>query len=316
MRKLVLALILGVLTPLPANAGGSAAPVSFDVVNIHEPLGTATIHGSLFSPDCDASSVVVLMHGLSYTRDAWDVPGYSVVDPLLDAGYAVVTIDRLGYGESALANGYNVSSEAHAKIAAQIVSQLRDDYSHVSLAGHSAGAETALLATGAFGHIGKPDAVAALGYHHFPSTQIVSDFFTGDFVRAATDDYEYFLGTPDHRAWMFFTAAADPQVVEADADAAVLTPSGEIYSIGKQPSRYVAGLVNVPTFLQFGDSDRLFEVSYAEFERALFVSAPSVTVDVVEDAGHTFMLHPTGPAGAERLADWVAQDTGSTGCTD
>lgn len=304
-RPLVIALLAlsGLAVPHPGSASGAGTPISFEVENLQEPGVTRTIHGTRFDPACDASAVVVLMHGLSYTRAAWNVPGYSVVEPLLDAGVAVVTIDRLGYGESTLENGYNISSEGHAYIASQVISSLRTEFDEVVLGGHSAGAEVTMLTAGLFG---GPDAIAVLGYHHFPSPEIVTDFTTGDVVRAAQDDYEYFLGDPQHRAEMFFTDAADGEVVEADAAAAVLTPSGEIFTIGKQPSRLVAARIDVPVFLQLGDSDRLFPVEYADEELALFASAPSVDVDVVGSAGHTFMLHPSGPAGSQRLADWVA----------
>lgn len=295
----VLALTVGPAAPVRA----STQEVTFTVDSLQEPGVTRTISGTLHQPACDATTVVLLQHGLSYTRRAWDRPGLSVVDPLVAAGFAVVTIDRLGYGASELPDGYNVSSESHANNTRQIVETLRASFEHVVIGGHSAGSETSLLAAGAF-DVG--DAVLALGYHHFPSQQIIADFFTGDYVRAAQDDYEYFLGTEDHRAGMFYTDAASPPVVADDTANAVLTPSGEVYSIGKQPSRYVVARIDVPVFLQFGDSDRLFPVEFAAQEAALFASAPEVTVDVVEAAGHSFMLHPTGPAGSARLAAWVA----------
>lgn len=305
VRSLLVLSLLAATTVVAAPARAAEEDITFSVQSLHEAGVTRTIYGTAYTPEVGYDAVVLLQHGLSYTRRAWDRPGYSVVDPLLAAGFAVVTIDRLGYGQSTLPNGYNVSSEAHAFNTRQIVDQLRVDYGfrRVIIGGHSAGAETSLLAAGLFG---AGDAVLALGYHHFPSQQIVTDFVTGDEVRAAQDDYEYFLGTPEHRAGMFYTDAASPAVVADDTANAVLTPSGEIFSIGKQPSRYVTPLIDVPVFLQLGDADRLFPVEFADDELALFVSAPEVTVDVVGSAGHTFMLHPTGPAGSARLADWVA----------
>lgn len=300
-RSLLLVLAIGVLVPVsPAMA--STVGVAFTVDSLHEPGVTRTIHGTLFTPACDASTVVLLQHGLSYTRAAWDRPGYSVVDSLVAAGFAVVTVDRLGYGASTLPDGYRVSSESHANNTKQIVDALRGSFEHVVIGGHSAGSEISMLAAGLFG-VG--DAVLALGYTHFPSPEIVSDFVTGDNVRALQDDYEYFLGTPEHRAEMFYTDAADSGQIAADTASAVLTPSGEIFSLGKQPSRYVAARIGVPIFLQLGDSDRLFPVAFADQQVAMFATAPEVTVDVVTQAGHSFMLHPTGPAGSERMAGWV-----------
>ena len=115
---------------------------------------------------------------------------------------------------------------------------------------------------------------------------------------------------------MFYTASADPAVVAADTRAAVLTPSAEIFSIGKQPSRLVVGSIKVPVFLQFGDSDRLFELEYAEMHAGEFFSSPSVTVDVVQDAGHTFMLTKNGPAGSERMAQWLRSRPEAPSCRE
>jgi pimeloyl-ACP methyl ester carboxylesterase len=313
----MVAVIAGFALPGSAPAqtrgvGPARQPVEFMVENPAEGGAARRIAGYRYDTFCQSPTAVILMHGLSYTKESWDFPGYSVARKIAEAGYAVFAIDRLGYGESELDNGYNVTHEAYAEMAHQIVNQLRDQgFEHVVLAGHSAGAGTTELAAGVYGGV---DAIMALGWHHRPSNELGQDFFTGDYVRAAQADYEYFLGTPEHRAEMFYTAAADPAVVEADTRAAVLTPSGEIFSIGKQPSRLVAGNIKVPVFLQFGDSDRLFELQYARMHAGEFFSSPSVTVDVVPDAGHTFMLQENGPAGAQKMADWLRSRPETPSC--
>jgi pimeloyl-ACP methyl ester carboxylesterase len=286
--------------------------VEFTVANPAENGASHQIVGYRYDTFCNSPTAVLLMHGLSYTKEAWDFPGYSYAQTLAEAGYAVFAVDRLGYGESKLANGYNVTHEAYADMAHQIVDQLRGQgFSHVVLGGHSAGAGTTELEAGVYGGV---DAIMALGWHHRPSNQLGQDFFTGDYQRAAEDSYEYFLGTPDHRAEMFYTATADPAVVDADTKAAVLTPSGEIFSIGKQPSRLVVGNIKVPVFLQFGDSDKLFELQYAQMHADEFRSSPSVTVDIVKDAGHTFMLTKNGLLGAQKMADWLKSRPETPSC--
>jgi len=316
MRRILAATLVAVLA-MGATAAGAASPrghageaplqrrdVSFAVANPHEPGRVRTVHGFRIDPACAATTVVLLQHGLSYTGAAWDfTPDYSVARTLARAGYAVVAIDRLGYGRSVLEDGRAVSVEAYASMAHQIAGQLRAEFAHVAVGGHSAGAEATETMAGVFG---GADAILALGYHHFPSPELVLEFASGDAVRAAQDDYEYFLATPEQRAAWFYTEAADPEVVAADTAAAVLTPSGEIHSIGKQPSRSVAANISVPVFLQLADADRLFPVEYADEAAAMFVRSPAVTVDVVPDAGHTFMLHPSGTAAAGRMAAWLA----------
>ena len=277
--------------------------VEFTVKNPAENGASRQLVGYRYDTYCNSPTAILLMHGLSYTKEAWDVPGYSVAQKLAEAGYAVIAVDRLGYGESKLPDGYDVTHEAYADMAHQLVDQLRAaGFSHVVLAGHSAGAGTTELEAGLYGGV---DAIMSMGWHHRPSNQLGQDFFTGDYLRAAQHDYDYFLGTPEHRAEMFYNSDADPAVVAADTAAAVPTPSGEIFSIGKQPSRLVVGNIKVPVFLQFGDSDKLFEVQYATQHAAEFRSSVSVTVDIVKDAGHTFMLTPGGKVGLDHMVDWL-----------
>jgi pimeloyl-ACP methyl ester carboxylesterase len=302
----------GTAPALTRGVGPVRQRVEFSVRNPAENGATRTIVGYRYDPFCTATTAVVLMHGLSYTKESWDVPGYSVAQKLAAAGYAVIAIDRLGYGESKLDDGYGVTHEAYADMAHQIVEQLRHSgFSHVVLGGHSAGAGTAELEAGLYGGV---DAIMALGWHHRPSDQLGQDFFTGDYVRAAQGDYEYFLGTPEHRTEMFYNSDADPAVVAADTKAAVPTPSGEILSIGKQPSRLVVGSIEVPVFLQFGDSDKLFEVQYAPMHAGEFLSSPAITVDIVKDAGHTFMLTKGGLAGTQRMAIWLRSRPEAPSC--
>lgn len=287
-------------------------PVEFTVKNPDEGGEARKIVGYRYDTFCSSPTAVLLLHGLSYTKEVWDFPGYSVAQKLAAAGYAVFAIDRLGYGESKLENGYMVTHEAMAGQANQVIKQLRDQgFEHVVLGGHSAGAGATEFLAGTFGGV---DAIMPLGWHHRPSNELGQDFFTGDTPRALQDDYEYFLGTPEHRAEMFYAPNTDPAVVEADTKAAVPTPSGEILTINKQPSRFVTGRIDVPVFLQFGAKDRLFELQYARMHADEFRSSPSVTVDVVPLSGHTFMLTKEGLAGTERLVKWLRSRPEAPSC--
>jgi len=323
MRRL-LYVALCMVTTLAAFVVPSRAPaatrgvglirqrVEFTVKNPTENGASRQIVGYRYDTFCTSPTAVLLMHGLSYTKEAWDFPGYSVAQKLAGAGYAVFAIDRLGYGESKLPDGYDVTFQGYGDMAHQIVDQIRSQgFGHVVLAGHSAGAGETEYEAGMFGGV---DAIMALGWHHRPSNQVGQDFFTGDIPRAMQDKYEYFLGTPQHRAEMFYNADADPAVVEADTNAAVLTPSGEILSIGIQPSRFVVGNVKVPVFLQFADGDRLFEPEYADMHKGEFRASPSVTVDIVKDAGHTFMLTKNGRIGVDHMVDWLKSRPETPSC--
>jgi pimeloyl-ACP methyl ester carboxylesterase len=313
-RRLFAAAAALALAVVPAVPGRAVQRVErhYGVRNLGG-IRVHTLHGFEVTPPCGADTVILLLHGLSYTSEAWDFPGYSYARILAERGYAVVAIDRLGYGDSRLANGREVSTVGHADMAAQVAEHLSRRFEHVVLAGHSAGAEAAVSAVGFFG--APVDALIPMAYHTFPGVAFaVNDWVAGDQRRALFDDYEYFMGTPERRAAMFYTGGADPAVVAADNASAVLTPSGEIQTISFQPSRIGSLLVQVPVLAQLAESDRLFPSNFANQWAAQFVSAPSVTVDIVPGTGHTYMLHHAGPAAAHRIADWLGATAGLPGC--
>jgi pimeloyl-ACP methyl ester carboxylesterase len=296
-------------TPFLGAAHGAA--VHYSVQDSADGGAVHRIAGTVFHTACTASTVVLLQHGLSYMGDAWNVNGYSVVRALTDAGYDVVTIDKLGYRNSPLPDGRKINVAAYADIAHQVLRQLHRRYAHTVIGGHSAGGEESELEAGLYRDV---DALLVLGYSHFPSPQILSDVGTGDDPRALTSPtgYEYFLGTPEHRATMFFSADADPAVVAADRTAAQLTPSGEMLSISPQPSRAVLSVGRAPVFLQLASLDRLFPASYIDEEALLF--GTKVTKDVVPADGHTFMLHRNGRDASRRMAQWLRHQSGTPSC--
>ena len=83
--------------------------VEYLVKNPAENGAERKIVGYRYDTFCNSPTAILLMHGLSYTKESWDFPGYSVAQKLAEAGYAVIAIDRLGYGESKLQSGYNVT---------------------------------------------------------------------------------------------------------------------------------------------------------------------------------------------------------------
>ena len=74
---------------LPGIAAGESElvkrRVEFNVTNPRESGVARTIVGYRYDPPCKASTVVLLQHGLSYHKEAWDFPGYSVAQPLARA---------------------------------------------------------------------------------------------------------------------------------------------------------------------------------------------------------------------------------------
>ena len=208
-------------------------------------------------------------------------------------------------------------SSAYGDLTAQIAGQLRSGrysalspiaFQRVTLFGHSAGTEMAELAAGLHGGV---DGLIATAYSHTPSAGVLLDVIAQDTPRALLTDYIYFAGTPEHRAEdMYNLAEADPAIVERDTQLANLTPSGEILTIGNQPSRTALPLITVPVLLVMAEKDALFPpsldgVSLAETELALFTGSFDRSLYVVPGAGHSYMLHPSAPQTQQVVVEWL-----------
>ena len=326
-RGLLVFLALGLLPVVPSSSPAATItrePVTFKVTNPLNPLRTYTVRGTLIRPSVGcANSVLLAVHGLSYGKWAWDFPlrpeTYSVAQALAERGYAIVAIDRLGYGDShgGKPNGYTLTVEGYAEMTAQVAKRLRSGkygannptaFAHVGLIGHSAGSEAIELAAGL--HPNIADVLIATAYTHEPFVNnewLLREWVPGDNVRAAMDDYEYFQANPTTRAQeMYHLPNADSDVVALDNQLANLTPSGEIYSINPQPSRFVMGLIKIPTLLVLADKDDLFPASFGPSEMQLFLSATDKTFIVAgPNDGHTFFLHRNAAATNDAIADWL-----------
>ena len=326
--SIVFAVVLVSSAPATSWAAGVVVtePITFRVTNPLEPLFQRNVRGTLYLPAADVrcnKTVVLLMHGLSYGAWAWDIPldpaTYSMARTLAEHGYPAIAVDELGYGASDHPNGWNLTAESYGEITAQMVNEIhRGSYASsaapiafekVVLFGHSAGTEMSELAAGLHGGV---DGLIAGAYTHFPSVGILSDVLTQETANALLAPYIYFGGTAAAReSDMFNLAFADPAVVAQDTALANLTPSGEILTIGNQPSRTAVPLITAPVLLVLAERDALFPpevlgVSYAQAELALFTGSVDKSLYVVPQSGHTFMLHPNAPATQRVVTDWLA----------
>ncbi|HJR19568.1 MAG TPA: alpha/beta fold hydrolase [Actinomycetota bacterium] len=331
MRRFVAALVPLLLVLPMAPRSAPAEPtvvreaVAFSVTNPLDPLKTYTVHGTLIRPAGCSASVLLAMHGLSYGRWAWDFPykpeTYSVAQALAKRGYAVVAVDELGYGASAgkgspdQPNGYTLTVEGYAAMTAQIATQLREGiyaanapvaFPNIGLIGHSAGTEIVELAAGLYPNLA--DVLIATGYTHEPFVNnqwLIRQWVPSDNVHAAFDDYMYFENDPVTRAEDFYTSLSEQAVIDLDTAMVNLTPSGEIFTISPQPSRFVLPLIDIPVLLVLAEKDELFPARLGKWEMLWFARASDKTLYVVPGAGHTFMLHTNAPVTNDAIADWL-----------
>lgn len=323
---IVASLSSGVTLPSRADGPITRDAVAFSVENPVTPGTTYTIRGTLVRPQAGCSrSVLLALHGLSYGAWAWDFPlrpeSYSVAQALAGRGYALLAIDELGYNESAGAgapdhpNGYTLSVEAYASMTMQIIEQLRAgtyqmsapvSFARVGLIGHSAGSEIAELTAELYPQL--VDVLIPTAYTHAPfiNTDWLVREWISDNQRAAMSDYEYFETDPETRARdMYNLANADEDVVAWDTAHAALTPSGEIFSIGAQPSRFGAPSITMPVLLVLAEKDELFPASGGAGELSWFQGAQDKTLLVAPDDGHVFMLQRNAGETNQKIADWL-----------
>jgi pimeloyl-ACP methyl ester carboxylesterase len=330
LRIALLVLALG-LVPLIAQPSGATSgivreSVSFTVTNPLDPGHTYRIYGSMIRPRAGCSrSVLLAMHGLSYGAWAWDFPiereKYSVAQALAERGFAMVTVDRLGYGRSAgigrpdNPNGYTLTAEGYGDMAAQMVRQLRTGlytaplpmaFQHVGMIGHSAGSEDVEIAAAL--SPGLVDVLIPTAYTHEPFVNndwLVREW-TQDNIRAAQSDYEYFETNPTIRAAeMHWLPNMDPRITAWDNAHANLTPSAEIFSMGPQLSRFLLPTIKIPVLVVLGDHDELFPGAQGENEMSWFAGTSDKTLLIAPKDGHAFMLQKNGRATDEKIADWL-----------
>lgn len=311
-----------------AGAGGvRKLPISFPVTNPGEPGTPRTVRGSLYVPAAATRwrCVQLLFHGYSYGAWAWDPPGFpeqSYARTSAAAGFPVVAVDLLGYGESDRPDGYCLSTEGYAAMAHQLVAHLRSGsyeaelnppVERVIIGGHSAGGAIGRLEAGTYHDI---DGLMVLSMGDNVTPEAGQAFFEANIPMAASSDYvDPFFGSHDRRLELFYQhptpthpgedAQADPEVMAIDQRLANPTPSGQIQDVLSMSSGDAIATIDVPVLLVLAERDEIVPFSEAETEPARYRAASDFTTVVVPKAGHTFFLHRNAPEAFELMLNWL-----------
>ncbi|MGH9036812.1 MAG: alpha/beta hydrolase [Acidimicrobiia bacterium] len=299
-----------------------AFPVTFDPRDQGDKLW-----GFLYRPTAPAasasctSSVLLLLHDVSYATHQWDLPvgpgTYSTARLLAAAGYPTVTVDLPGHGSTDGGDGFRIHLGVYAGVASQVVAQLRSgDYrtfkgrpaprfATVGLVGAGVGTEVAELVAAGDRQLAL---LVATGWTHFPSPQFLRDFANWDVPQTIGTPYTYFGGLPDRRVkYMYNTPAAEPSVMKKDTALSQHSPSGLILTMMSQPARAVMAAIEIPVLLLLGENDYMFPSSHADAELGLFAGAADRTMRIVERAGHSLFLHRNASETHQGLVDWLRQ---------
>ncbi|MGH9022900.1 MAG: alpha/beta hydrolase [Acidimicrobiia bacterium] len=299
-----------VKAPIPQSDDKvTVTPLSFEVTNPGENGAAYTIQTYLYEPkgaEGCKSSVLQANHALTTGRWYWDLPyeneKYSIARKIARNGIPFLAYDKLGYGTEE-PDGNTLTVENLAAVSSQITDQLRaKGYEHVGLMGHSAGSEESELQAAIYQNI---DALVVSGYNHFPTNEFGEQFIKEELPRTQESDYVYFFGDEPLRDHFLFTENADPKVVESIHPFVNNTPSGEITSIGKQPSRLLVNRIDVPTAILVAEDDRIFDSARADDELKLWTSATDISNIRFDGIGHGVEFHRNGPEVTQAVADWL-----------
>lgn len=193
------------------------------------------IYGRLCLPDGHAPKTVMLaLHGSTYNNTYWnsdfEPETYNFSRAMTDAGYAVFSIDRLGYGGSPRLMPELLSLDVHAEVTHQLIGRLRagevggEAFEHVILVGHSYGTATAWRESAEHN---DADAIIGTGWSNsvtpVPTAEFLSSFYPAQLDQKFAGRNlppGYLTTRPGTRDGRFFYAPGgfDPDVVEYDQD--------------------------------------------------------------------------------------------------
>jgi pimeloyl-ACP methyl ester carboxylesterase len=332
----------------PADAARSVSgsvvdiPVTFQVINrntthipcMQEPDGkTYTIHANLVAPKdlvrVDSPAVTMYLHGLGYSSFFFhltEIPEYDYAREQAEQGHVSLVVDRLGNpAHDELKDGNGTCFPAQADMADQIADQLRTGgyqakgvipkFSRVILAGHSAGGLIAELTQAIFQ---SAEALAVIGYNHFPSPLALQTFFAAgqDCLTApqpargdsGAPNYAPFGRTDEDFAAGHFhdveTAVANVVLRKRNRDACGDLLSGLQGLIGTST---MTPAILVPVLLISGENDALFPPEGSAIEtQTSYPQAARLGSVVIKNTGHAVTMGRTHEEFRYLMAQWLA----------
>lgn len=294
-------------------------PVRFDVSNA---VGEQASLAATYYPARGgaAAAVLVCLPGGTYSREYWDLDiaghdGYSFADFATGNGYAVLTVDPLGTGDSS----QPASDFGFAEIGAALDCALRAlpgttgvQAPAVAVA-HSLGGYLALTQQALFGGYAAMAMLGCTNQHVAPLN--LDPAFR---ARAATPQgraelaaeilaalaQPYFAGPREHLQGWFHLADVPADIVAADAVTAVSVVP-RVFGTAMIPGIVAehAARIDVPVLLGYGVVDVSPD---PRAEAALYRSSPDITTVVLAGSAHCHNMASSRHRLWRRLLAWAA----------
>lgn len=285
-------------------------------------------------PNTSPSTIQLLVSGSTYGHVYWDFPyqqqQYSYVQNMVQSGYAVFTIDRLGIGLSDHPLDTLVTTDAHAYILHQIIQRLHDgtltqvQYPNVIVVGHSYGSmitiaessqyhdEQGVILTG-FLHNQNPNSGTSSA-NYYPAS--LDPRFSGSNLSPG-----YLTTMPGTRGSLFYYLPnADPAVIATDEATKETLTTSELATGAPVITSNESQQISVPVLNVVGEYDNVFcggAVDCTNTSSVLSNEAPyyspqaNYTLEIIPDAGHVLNLQLNAQTPYTLISHWMNQTYGS-----
>ena len=340
MRRVIAACLVAAAvgySPVPAQAqSGSCAELDLPVSLLGVPQ---TMYGELCQPQQATNTVLVLVPGGSYRSDYWDLPAelglHSFRAGMNAAGYATLTVDRLGTGRSSHPPSAKLSGLVQADVLHQTVQKLRAGslgprFGKVIVGGHSLGASISIIEAANYQDVDgvlvasiahRLDAVdvtvrGLLAFHPAPLDPLLANGgYDAGYLTTQVGTRERAFHNPAEPT----AAAIDHDETTKDAFAATEAADG----IGVAIMTPYSALVKAPVLVALGGWDELFcsplpvatncSSAQALWQQESLYYSPAAELETYllpGNYGHSFNYAPNANLFHQRVADWADRKVG------
>jgi alpha-beta hydrolase superfamily lysophospholipase len=301
----------------------SAHPMRFDVSDV---IGEQASLAATYYPartSADAGAVLVCLPGGTYSREYWDlnVPGrrgYSFADFATENGYAVVTIDPLGTGESSKPVGDFDFTDIAAALAHAVSALSASTGNHappVAVA-HSLGGYLAITQQSLFSSYAGLAILGCTNQHVAPlnlDPSFIARAATPQGRAALAEEIlsalrePYFEGPREHLQSWFHLSDVPADVVEADSvTAKSVVP--RVFGTAMIPGVVAehAARIEVPVLIGYGVVDVSPD---PRAEAGLYCCSPDLTTVILADSAHCHNMASSRHRLWRRVLGWAATVT-------
>lgn len=324
---------------LPSGAWASQGGLRCEAVSFPVTLspGDATVY-NVVGELCARGSIhhktiQIALHGATYSHLYWDWPFqpaiYSYARYATTAGYAVLSIDRIGIGGSSHPPADAVTIESNAYVVHQIVQALRGGSlvvpsfgriraERVALVGHSLGSVISIAEAATYGDV---DGVVLTGVSHTVTPalgEVLATLYPANldphFAGRNIPD-GYLTSQPGTRGVFYQAPFFDPQVLALDEQTKETVTTAELNTA--LPALGLSSEIHAPVLVVVGDYDGAFCAAPTctasgslAAEPSFYPSDACAEAVAIPEAGHDLNLHFQAPLAYATILGWMNRRVG------